>query len=100
MRTCVGCRAVRPQQALHRCVRTADGAVHLDRRGVGRGAWLCSAACLPLAVKRRAFDRALRAPVAPASLEALARTFESISDNMRESLADGVASPAPTPMKG
>ena len=61
-RTCLGCRQSRPQAALLRLVRTADGSVQADpaRRLGGRGAYLCGAGCLTAALKRKAFGRAFR----------------------------------------
>ena len=50
---------------LVRVVRLGGGALALGRGRPGRGAWLCrdSPACIDLAQRRRAFDRALRGPV-------------------------------------
>ena len=63
-RTCVGCRATRPQSELVRVARLPDGALMVGRTLPGRGAWLCagSVACFEAAVKRKAFARALRTP--------------------------------------
>jgi predicted RNA-binding protein YlxR (DUF448 family) len=71
IRTCVGCRERRPQRDLVRCVLDADGMVHVDRHGPGRGAWLCGAGCLTEARRRGGFDRAFRRPIRPAQLEGL-----------------------------
>jgi predicted RNA-binding protein YlxR (DUF448 family) len=48
-----------------------DGTARVDRHGAGRGAWLCGAACLEPAVRRRGFDRAWRTTVRPEQLERL-----------------------------
>ena len=61
----MGCRAKRPQPELVRLVRLADGTLAEGRTLPGRGAYLCAdtvAACRELAVKRKAFARALRTP--------------------------------------
>jgi predicted RNA-binding protein YlxR (DUF448 family) len=71
IRTCIGCRARRPQAELVRCVLDADGTARLDRHGPGRGAWLCGAGCLGPAIRRRAFERAWRTQVRREALEAL-----------------------------
>ena len=46
-------------------MRTAEGALAVGRTLPGRGAWLCaeSEQCVDLAERRRAFPRALKAPV-------------------------------------
>ncbi|MGQ0624051.1 MAG: YlxR family protein [Sporichthyaceae bacterium] len=64
MRTCVGCRERASQSDLLRVV-AIEGACVPDRRGIlpGRGAWVHPrAGCLALALRRRAFPRALRVP--------------------------------------
>ncbi|WP_081581415.1 YlxR family protein [Timonella senegalensis] len=75
MRTCIGCRAVAPSRQLVRVVldsnfNSAAGehassarTARVDRNGglPGRGSWLHpQQSCLDVAVKRRAFSRALR----------------------------------------
>jgi hypothetical protein len=62
-RTCVVCRGSAAKGALHRIVRSPDGAVRYDPSGTapGRGAYLCGEPnCLEAAGKRRALQRALR----------------------------------------
>jgi predicted RNA-binding protein YlxR (DUF448 family) len=62
-----------------RVVVGADGRLVIDRRGTGRGAWLCQqgdtglaqSSCVTTAKRRGAFSRALRAKVDPADIEAL-----------------------------
>ncbi len=71
LRTCVGCRAVRPQSALLRIARDATGTVTVAPvRWRGRGAYVCGAACLERALARRAVPRALAAE--PGAVEPLA----------------------------
>ena len=70
---------------LVRITRGADGRLVVGRSQPGRGAWLCagSPTCLAEAVRRRGFERALRAPVS--GTEALASMiFESTQPNMRD----------------
>jgi predicted RNA-binding protein YlxR (DUF448 family) len=71
IRTCVGCRERRPQHDLVRCALGADGLVHVDRYGAGRGAWLCGVGCVAEARRRGGFDRAFRRPIRPAQLDQL-----------------------------
>lgn len=64
VRTCVGCRSREAKTALLRCV-VIDGVLTADpaARQPGRGAYVHpTSACLDLAVRRRAFVRALRHP--------------------------------------
>ncbi|MEM7341896.1 MAG: YlxR family protein [Actinomycetota bacterium] len=66
IRTCIGCRATRPQSELRRVVRTG-GRLVIDRTAPGRGAWLCAAdlvSCLDLATTRRRWAPAFRTPIA------------------------------------
>jgi uncharacterized protein len=71
IRTCVGCRSRHPQRDLVRCALGADGMVHVERHGPGRGAWLCGAGCLAEARRRGAFGRAFHRPIRPEQLEQL-----------------------------
>jgi predicted RNA-binding protein YlxR (DUF448 family) len=82
VRTCVGCRTRRPQDELLRVVRRRDGTLDVGRTAPGRGAWLChDEACLDLALRRRAFERAYRAPVPDGSAVAVrARMFGQQTD--------------------
>lgn len=73
-RTCIGCRKKGSRSELLRLVSDAGGssAVVVDerRRMAGRGAWLHpSEACFALAVKRRAFGRALKGATETAAVE-------------------------------
>ncbi|MGI8623504.1 MAG: YlxR family protein [Solirubrobacteraceae bacterium] len=64
-RTCIGCRRPAPRKALLRFA-DVEGRVTPDPAAVlpGRGAWLHpSPQCLELAIRRRAFPRALRSRV-------------------------------------
>ena len=72
-RTCIGCRRTAAPAQLVRVVRREDGRLEVGRTLPGRGAWLCvgSPACIDKALRRHAFDRALRGPVDPRSVERL-----------------------------
>jgi predicted RNA-binding protein YlxR (DUF448 family) len=72
LRTCVGCRQVKPRSALHR-LALVEGSIVLDpRRVAGRSAYVCrDAACWEVAQKRRALDRALSSPVTSQDWERL-----------------------------
>ena len=63
-------------------VRTPDGLLDTGRALPGRGAWLCrgSAACLERAARRGAFERALRARLAPSAVDGLVRLMTEAGD--------------------
>jgi predicted RNA-binding protein YlxR (DUF448 family) len=75
-------------------VRTSDGALALGRTLPGRGAWLCGASpgCVDRAIKRRAFNRALRAEVGGEEVEGLRTELRS-----PEVGKEGQGSEAPVP---
>ena len=81
-RTCVGCRAVRPQTDLVRVVRQRDATLAVGRRLPGRGAWLCrdSPTCLDRATRQGGFARSFRTAVPTASLEGLRTTLAGERD--------------------
>jgi predicted RNA-binding protein YlxR (DUF448 family) len=61
LRTCVGCRRVRPKAELVRLVRTAAGMVMRDAHGRGRGAYVCAdPECVKRAVKPGRLQQAFR----------------------------------------
>jgi uncharacterized protein len=64
LRTCVGCRQVKPRTTLNR-IGLADGIIVVNpRRLSGRSAYLCGDQhCWTAAEKRRALDRALQVRV-------------------------------------
>ena len=65
LRTCLGCRKVRPQDGLMRLTRGADGVARVDGRGkrAGRGVYACpTAECLTAALRKGRLDHAFRRP--------------------------------------
>jgi len=73
-RTCIGCRKVADREQLVRIGRRLDGTLALGP-GPGRGAWVCSVACLDSAARGRRLARALRREVAAHELETLRATM-------------------------
>jgi len=76
-RTCIGCRRGAATSELVR-VRTTDAGLELGP-GPGRGAWLCRGhpqTCFELAVRRHAFERALRVSIGRDELEDLRARLE------------------------
>ncbi len=62
-RSCLGCRAQKPQSELIRLAAVSGRLVYDPQRRLGgRGAWLCQGSpdCLALALKRRPWQRAFR----------------------------------------
>ena len=60
LRTCVGCKEVKPKKELIRVVKQSDGKIMLDFTGKanGRGAYLCpNTDCLAQAIKTRRLSR-------------------------------------------
>lgn len=90
MRTCIGCRAVRPAAEMARCALATHGPA-VGRTLPGRGAWLCSVACFDAAVRRKAFQRAWRTEVDPATLAQLRMAFAESAARMNESTGLPVA---------
>ncbi len=74
-RTCIACGATQQKGAFHRIVRTAEGAAAFvpTGRAAGRGAYVCTGACLAAAKKTRKLERALRCKVTDQDYERLAR---------------------------
>ena len=68
-RKCVGCGLMKDKDTLMRVCRDEQGTISLDRRGRmnGRGAYICSAACLKRAQKTKALERSLKCAI-PAEL--------------------------------
>ncbi|WP_305849804.1 YlxR family protein [Phycicoccus sp. HDW14] len=86
MRTCIGCRGADSRSALLRVVlgqgeRGLAVVPDPGRRRPGRGAWLHpSVSCLDLAVRRKAFGRALRASTGP-DVTAVARWVTDLTQD-------------------
>lgn len=78
-RTCIECRKTASKQELLRIVRTPEGQVVFDRIGKanGRGAYVCSVACLEKALRTHKLDRALRVSVDKKKCEQLAQQIMS-----------------------
>ena len=75
MRMCTGCGEMFDKRTLVRVVKSPDGEISLDLTGKksGRGAYVCpSEQCLKKAVKSKALERALEAPVTAETHELLA----------------------------
>ena len=89
-RTCIGCRATRPQAQLVRCALGSRHAT-VSRAAAGRGAWLCSHDCFRTAVRRKAFDRAWKVAVPVEVVQELDEqvriAFDQLTFRMEESLA-------------
>ncbi|WP_084076803.1 YlxR family protein [Demequina sp. NBRC 110057] len=80
VRTCVGCRGKDSRPALMRLVLEGDRVI-VDEAATrpGRGAWLHpNPDCLALAIRRKAFGRALRSPGADASVVAVPDRVEAV----------------------
>lgn len=78
-RTCIECRKTDSKQGFIRIVRTPEGAVEYDPTGKanGRGAYVCSLACLEKALQAHKLDRALRVSVNKEKCEQIAQNVMS-----------------------
>lgn len=72
-RMCVACREMKDKKSLKRIVRTPEGEILVDRTGKksGRGAYICSAECLELAVKGKRLEKALEQKIPEEIIEQL-----------------------------
>ncbi len=82
-RTCVVCRDVSAKNELLRVVRTPQGEITFDPTGRmnGRGAYLCSVACLEKAMKTKRLDSALRTKLTEDDCERIAQQLRSALSN-------------------
>lgn len=73
-RSCIVCGKKAGKTELFRIVRPSDGTVFFDETGraAGRGAYVCSEACLGKAVSQKRLDRALRTNLGTEDYERLA----------------------------
>ncbi len=68
LRTCVGCRQVRPKREMIRIVRTPDRTIEVDETGKksGRGAYLCpNWECWQKALREGTIEHALKVKLTP-----------------------------------
>jgi len=82
-RRCISCRKLAPKSAFWRVVRTASGAVLLDR-GMGRSAYICpNADCLHQAKHKKRLAKALKTEIPPQIFSELADRLLPRLDNDR-----------------
>ncbi len=80
MRTCIGCRNVRPKNEMIRIVRTKDGLVEPDITGKaeGRGAYVCkNAECFLKLRKTKALNRTFKTSVSEETYEKIRPAFDT-----------------------
>ena len=82
-RTCIVCRESNTKSNLLRVVRTPEGAVVFDSTGRmnGRGAYVCSVACLDKAIKTKRLDSALRTKLTEEDCERIAQQLREALSN-------------------
>ena len=80
-RSCIACGGKAGKGDLHRIVRASDGTIAFDATGraAGRGAYLCSEACLEKAVASKRLDRALRASLTD-------EDYERVASDMKQAI--------------
>ncbi len=81
-RTCIACGAQQDKRTLYRVVRTADGHAAFDESGrkPGRGAYVCSIACLHKAIAGKRFQRALKTNVEQSDFERIEAALQAAVD--------------------
>lgn len=81
-RSCISCGKVSDKVSLYRVVRTKDGAVAFDATGrvAGRGAYVCSPACLQTALAGKKLQRALKANVEKDDAKLIAEQIAATAD--------------------
>lgn len=82
-RSCIGCASKEGKMALYRIVRDSQGAVFFDptSRKAGRGAYVCSVACLEKANKQGKLARGLKC-----SIEA--SDYQRVHDELQQYIAE------------
>lgn len=86
IRTCIACRTSDEKKGLLRVVRSASGEIEIDPSGKkpGRGAYIClSDQCVAMAIKKKSFERALRAAVPGEIVEELKKTVQETENTNR-----------------
>ncbi|MBO8170975.1 MAG: YlxR family protein [Bacillaceae bacterium] len=81
LRKCIACQEMKPKKELIRVVRTPDEEVVIDPSGKasGRGAYICAQMeCFETALKKKAFDRALKIKLGDAGYEKLKQEWEEL----------------------
>jgi len=87
LRTCIGCREVRPKKELIRIGRKPAGEIVVDPTGraSGRGAYVCPKdECLDTAFKKKRFSHALEVSVTEADLEQLKKELKVLVEGTSE----------------
>lgn len=82
MRTCISCGRKARKSELVRIVRTPDGTICVDRpgRSAGRGAYVCSVACLEQAAKSGRLSRALKATLSQDEARGLIAAYQQLDE--------------------
>ena len=84
LRTCVGCKEIKPKKELIRVVKQSDGNIMLDftGRANGRGAYLCpSSDCLEQAIKTKRLSREFETQIPESVYEELKEQIERGNEN-------------------
>lgn len=78
-RTCIVCRTTDTKNSLLRLVRSPEGEICFDPTGKmnGRGAYVCSVACLEKALSFKRLDSALRTTVSDEDRERIVQQLRA-----------------------
>lgn len=86
LRTCAGCRQVKPKRELVRIVHSPNGRVAVDSTGKqpGRGVYVCAnKECWDAALKRERLDKALRTAIPKEERDSLAEDLRAVTESKR-----------------
>lgn len=84
LRTCIGCKEVKPKKELIRVVKQSDGNIMLDftGRANGRGAYICpNIECLEQAIKTRKLAREFETQIPNSVYDDLRNQIERGNEN-------------------
>ena len=89
LRTCVGCRQIKPKRDMMRIVRTPEGQVEIDPTGKksGRGAYLClKRSCWEIALQKKRLDHALKTRLTLEEEEMIRKFAQSLPEEELQGL--------------
>lgn len=83
LRKCIGCNEMKNKKEMIRVVRTTEGDIVADTTGRknGRGAYVCSSACLAKAIKNKGLSRSLKTEIPEEIYDQLKEAFAKLEQS-------------------